>query len=141
MKETALRNAVLMAVSKIGTRLFRNNTGTGWVGKVQKFAANTQTIVGPGDVVIRDARPFHAGLCVGSSDLIGWHPVVVTQEMVGETIAVFTAVELKTGRLKATPEQTNFLAQVTANGGVGVVAYSPDDALGAIRKPATLGGE
>jgi len=37
---------------------------------------------------------------VKSSDEIGWTPVVITQEMVGKTIPVFTAFENKTDKFK-----------------------------------------
>jgi hypothetical protein len=73
-------------------------------------------------VLIHDARPLHAGLCEGSSDLIGWTPVTITPDMVGTTIAVFTAVEVKTGRVRVTEAQTRFLDAVTAAGGIARVA-------------------
>lgn len=70
------------------------------------------------------------GLCVGSSDLIGYTPVVITQEMVGRCLAVFTAVECKRERGGGlSPEQRNFLEKVLAAGGIAITARSPEDAV------------
>jgi protein involved in polysaccharide export with SLBB domain len=41
--------------------------------------------------------------------------------MVGTTVAVFTAVEVKTGRVPVTAAQTRFLDAVTAAGGIARV--------------------
>jgi hypothetical protein len=65
-------------------RLFRNNSGM---------------------LFNRDGVPVRYGLGniskkhnakVKSSDEIGWTPVLITPEMVGKTVAVFTAIEIKT---------------------------------------------
>jgi hypothetical protein len=83
---------------------------------------STTVKIGPGDIVLRHARPLHAGLCVGSSDLIGWTPVIITPEMVGHQVAIFTAIEVKTGVLQATKEQFNFVIAVNKSGGkAGIV--------------------
>jgi hypothetical protein len=117
--EQNLLKQIQIAVSSMKTRLFRNNVATAWVGKAQRISATS--------VLIVDARPLHAGLCVGSSDLIGWTEVKVTPEMVGRKIAVFTAIEGKTGRVRVTPEQANFIQQVQAAGGFAGVAREPQD--------------
>ena len=80
-------------------RLFRNNVGL----------ATTSS-----------GHTIRYGLCKGSSDLIGWTQVTITPEMVGEKIAIFTAVELKTKNVKLTKEQANFLEQVKAAGGIAI---------------------
>lgn len=66
----------------------------------------------------------------GGSDLIGWTPVTITPDMVGRTVAVFTAVEVKTPKGKPTEAQINFLHQVKQSGGIAGIARSADDALG-----------
>lgn len=105
-------------------RVFRQNVGMAWAGAAKK-SGNTVTIT--------DARPFHAGLCKGSSDIIGWTSVEITPEMVGQKVAVFTAIECKTATGRPTPEQTNFLERVRAAGGFAGIARCVEDALEIIR--------
>jgi hypothetical protein len=65
------------------------------------------------------------GLCKGSSDLIGWTPVTITEDMVGKKIAVFTAIEVKlnkNGKYKATDLQKAFISAVNNAGGFAGVA-------------------
>lgn len=118
--ETILLKKIQLKLSP-KTILFRNNTGVGWVGKTKK-ATNGNGIY------IEDPRPLHAGLCVGSSDLIGWQTVIITPEMVGRKVAVFVAIEGKTGRQKPTKEQLNFINQVNKSGGIAGCVWSEDQA-------------
>jgi hypothetical protein len=129
--ERAIRNLILKAVSGLGARLFRNNVGMGWAG---------ETTHNNGYVIIRNPRPLNAGLVVGSSDLIGWTPVEITQDMVGTTLARFTALEIKTGRQVARPEQTAFLEAVRGAGGIAAVVYGTADAVAAIRAGRQISG-
>ena len=62
--------------------------------------------------------PIKFGLCVGSSDLIGLTPT-----------GQFLAVEIKTCKGRATPEQLRFIEAVCARGGVAGIARSPAEAL------------
>jgi hypothetical protein len=118
MKETDVQKLVQLQATKLGAVTFRNNVGMGWVGKAIKKGDLT---------IIKNARPLHAGLCEGSSDLIGWTSIEVTPEMVGEKLAVFTAIELKSGRRSSTTEQTNFITNVKKAGGFAGVARDPSD--------------
>ena len=127
MSETDLIKRLQIAASKTQSRLFRNNVGQGWVGKSVHVRGRTTVTLDDGDVVIKNARPLHSGLCVGSSDLIGWHPLVVTPEHIGSRLAIFTAVEGKFGRGQTTKEQAAFLHTVRASGGHGIIARSVDD--------------
>lgn len=97
---------MLLHASVIGMRVFRNNVG-----------------------VLRDATGTYVrfGLCIGSSDVIGWTPVTITPEMVGRELAVFTALECKAGHNTTTEEQGRFLAVVKAAGGIAGVVRSVDD--------------
>ena len=122
--EQHLRKSVLTAVSGLGARLFRVNTGQAWAGKAE--------IQGP-NVFIRNAYPIRMGLCTGGSDLVGWTPVTITPEMVGMRVAVFTAVELKVGRTATTADQDRFLARVRESGGAAGVARSVADAVDLVR--------
>ena len=121
MPEADITNPILTGATKLGARLFRQNAGLGWVGKITRKTAAAITLENP--------RPLHAGLCKGSSDIIGWTPRVITPEMVGQTVAVFTALEVKTGRVATTPEQAAFVRAVQAGGGIAAVVRSTDEAL------------
>ena len=107
MSEQAIQQRIRLAVSRGATRLWRNNTGR-----------------------LRDERGqlVTFGLCPGSADLIGYRSVVVTPDMVGQTLAVFAAVEVKGERGRPTPEQTAFLEHVAAAGGLAGIARSVEDA-------------
>ena len=62
--------------------------------------------------------PIRFGLAVGSSDLIGIAPG-----------GRFLAVEIKTSKGRATPEQLRFIEAVRARGGIAGIARSPAEAL------------
>jgi len=105
--EQSIQQEIRIACSRGQTRLFRNNTGT-----------------------LRDqhGRPVQFGLCKGSADLIGWRTITITPEMVGQQVAVFASIEVKTptGRLRS--EQQQWLDAVQAAGGIAGVARSVSDA-------------
>lgn len=77
----------------------------------------------------RTGRPVQFGLARGSADLIGWRTVTVTPEMVGQRIAVFTSIEVKTSTGRITPAQRSWLAAVRDAGGIAGIARSVHDAL------------
>jgi hypothetical protein len=81
----------------------------------------------PGDVVIRQGRPLHAGLCVGSSDLIGYRQVA--------GVAQFVALEVKSPTGRPTAQQTQFLNHITSAGGCAGIVRSVDDAHTVLRLP------
>jgi len=130
MTEGGLLKKFLLEYSRLGLRLFRNNVGKPWSGKRIGPFKETKTItVNKGDVLLKNARPFHAGLVKGSSDLIGWSTMLITPHMVGKKVAVFTACEVKTKNMKPTKEQTAFVRAVNNQGGIGVIAYDIEDLL------------
>ena len=63
----------------------------------------------------------NAGLGKGSSDLIGWTPIMITQKMVGKKLAVFTAIEVKMPGARTEPkrlfDQTLFIEAIKIDGG------------------------
>lgn len=126
MSEADITNPILKEASRMGARLFRQNVALAWVGKQIKRTPTTITLENP--------RPLHAGLCKGSSDVIGWTPVLVTPEMVGSTLAVFTAIEVKAGRVPVTDEQRKFVAAVVEAGGIARVVRSVAEAVSALRR-------
>lgn len=111
MKEQQLYKELQARHSKFGV-LFRNNTGTAFQGK--RATINSR-------LVITEPRQISFGLCVGSSDLIGWTEKIITPDMIGQKIAIFTALEVKNGNGKATKEQLNFIKQVRKSGGIANV--------------------
>lgn len=134
--ETDLVRRIMLCLGKFpGVRVFRNNTGTAWQGSgVLNVQRSMQVNVQKGDVILKQGRIVHFGLCKGSSDVIGFHSVTVTPEMVGKTVAIFLAPEIKTPTGRATPEQKNFIAQVNAFGGIGFVARSEEEAAELFKK-------
>jgi hypothetical protein len=119
--EHNIQQEIRLALSQTGSRMFRNNVGTGWTGRSVRNK--------DGSITLYDPRPLNTGLCVGSSDLIGWTPVTVTADMVGKRLAVFTAIEVKTPKGKIAPHQTNFIDRVKIEGGIAGVARSANDAI------------
>lgn len=113
MSETNLNRSILLDISHGPTRLFRNNVGS---------------------YKDRQGNWVKYGVCnPGGSDMIGWHQVTITQDMVGCRVPVFFVVEGKVKPNKPTPEQTNFVNAVKRAGGVGVIAYSVEDVRVAIQ--------
>lgn len=117
----ALQNKIRLAVSQIGGRLFGVTVGKFWTGFKVGTLAN-------GDTVLRNARIVNVGL-KGMSDLSGWIPVVVTQEMVGTTVAIYLSVEVKANKDRLSPEQGAWIEVVKGHGGRAGVARSADDAI------------
>jgi hypothetical protein len=116
-----LHREIMLALGAGAARLFRNNVGMGWAGAPILRRED-------GAVVVHNARPLHAGLCDGSSDLIGWRATLITPGMVGQTVALFVAIEAKTGKARATPKQKQFIEVVTSMGGLAGIARNVEDA-------------
>ena len=112
MSEQHIQQHIRLACSTGPVRLFRNNTG-----------------------VLRDAngRPVQFGLCKGSADLIGWTTRTITADMVGQQVAVFTSIEVKTATGRLRPEQRQWLEVVENAGGIAGVARSVADAEALLR--------
>jgi hypothetical protein len=107
--ETDLQQRIRLAVgTRPDARLFRNQVGS---------------LPDP-----RTGRLVTFGLARGSADLIGWRTVVITPEMVGQRVAVFTSIEVKTPTGRMRPEQQAWLGVVRGSGGIAGVARSVQDA-------------
>ena len=119
----------MVRASRIGFRVFRNNVAKAWVGKaIGPFKRKTKVTLDIGDVVIKRARRLHAGLHKGSSDLIGWRTITITEQHLGKSVAIFTALEIKRSKKsKATKEQQNFLDIVEQSGGYAHLLSDPDE--------------
>lgn len=107
-----------IAASRLGARLWRMNVGLSWTGKSEELPN--------GDVLIRNAKPIKSGV-TGMSDGVGFVPVTITQEMVGQKFARYLAVEDKTGKGVATDEQKAFIKMVRSFGGLAGVARNDLD--------------
>jgi hypothetical protein len=119
MTETELQALILRAAgSKPHVRLFRNQVGEGYVGKALRDAEG---------VFLSDARHVRMGLFPGSGDLIGWRTLMVTPDMVGRQIAQFLSIEVKTPTGKLRPDQRNWADQISAAGGLAIIARSTSD--------------
>lgn len=134
MNESNILKLVMMAGTRAGSVLFRNNTGQGWIGRSRRLKAGETLKAHGGELLIYDPRPLHAGLCVGSGDLIGWHTVTITPEMVGRRVAVFLSAETKSAKGRLSGEQKNWQHQIRAAGGVAIVCRSADEFTEALRE-------
>lgn len=117
MLERKIMNKIQIAISGFGARLFRNQVGT---------------------YRLEDGRVLSSGLGPGSSDLIGWHSIVVTQDMVGKRLALFTAIEVKSAKGKVSERQENFIKVVKRSGGVAFVARSTAEAVDKLFKESHI---
>ena len=126
MRENAVMHHQMLALSQSGATVWRNNTGQAWTGDVTRLA--------DGSVLIRNPRPLHAGLCKGSSDLIGIVPHIVTPDDVGRVLGLFLAVESKAPKGRASDAQRNFVEHIQRCGGLAGVARSVDEALAVMRR-------
>lgn len=118
MREADFMRRCMKRASDLGARLFRLNVGLAWTGDVIKNP--------DGSITLRNPRPFKSGV-PGMSDLIGWTPIEITPDMVGQTVAVYTAVETKTLRGRVRDAQVKFIEAVKKSGGKAGVARTDDD--------------
>jgi hypothetical protein len=123
MAEADLMRRLQKAASSLGARLFRQQVGMAWVGKVEDGPGLKR--LGPNDKLIRNARPFHAGV-EGMSDLGGWVPVEVTPDMVGSTVAVYAQVEVKENGRPSTQQLAWIEAVDKAGGRAGIARNEAD---------------
>ena len=117
-KEGDVVNDIRLAASAHNLILFRNNVGKSVIGRPIKFIKKSCMVwLNHGDAVVKSARWIDFGLMKGSSDLIGLEQVVITPEMVGQTIGIFTGLECKTETGNRSPEQETFERVINAAGG------------------------
>jgi hypothetical protein len=114
--ETDLQQRIRLALgTRPDARLFRNQVGS---------------LPDP-----RTGRLVTFGLARGSADLIGWRSIVVTPDMVGRRLAVFTSIEVKTPTGRVRPDQQAWLGVVRGAGGIAGIARSVTDALHMVETP------
>lgn len=116
-----LTNEIRNAVSRVGARLFVMTTGRFWAGHVVGRTSE-------GHLILRNPRLVNVGF-EGLSDLAGYTPITVTQDMVGQTLPVLTVCEVKAGKDRPTPKQLQVIDVVNRAGGRAGIARSIEDAL------------
>ncbi len=110
MSETAIMQDIRLALGACpGIKAWRNNVG---MFKEQK-----------------SGRWIRYGLFNGSADIIGLKTVTITPEMVGQKVAVFLSVEVKTPQApkKLPDDQQAWFDAVQKAGGIAVIARSVED--------------
>lgn len=108
-KESNIQAQIQLALSEHGIVSFRNNIGS---------AVNPHN----GNYV-----QYGVG-GVGGADLICIIPTVITPDMVGQTIGVFGAIEVKTAIGRPSKDQLRFLEIVKQKAGYSGIARSVEDA-------------
>ena len=115
MSETAIQQRIRLALGKLPwVRMFRNN-----VGKLPDPRTGRWVDFGVGGK--------------GGGDLLGWRTITVTPEMVGQQVAQFVSLEVKTATGRVRPEQENWRRVVEQCGGLAAVVRSEEDALRIMR--------
>lgn len=127
--ESTTSQEILPEAMRLGCTLMRNNSGAclDHTGRLVRY--------GLGNV---SKKHFDN---LKSSDYIGITKVVITQEMVGRTLGVFTAIECKERNWnpsktldKREIAQNNFLQWVISQGGFAGFANGVDKLKGILRK-------
>lgn len=103
--ETNIMNKIMLAMSKKGFLCWRNQVGL------------FKTL---------DGRTVNIGI-KGSSDLMAVKPTVITPEMIGQTLAVFVAVEVKTATGRQSEPQKKWQKAVEKLGVKYILARSEND--------------
>lgn len=124
-KESNIFKACQIRASKLGSRLWRQNSGLSWAGKVQRIEKTDEYLLEAGCIVIRRPQAIMAGF-PGISDGGGYCMVTVTPEMVGQSLPVVLQVETKADG-GVTDEQRKFIKHIRGVGGRAGIARSADD--------------
>lgn len=124
-KESNIFKECQIRASKLGARLWRQNSGISWAGRVQRIEETDDYRLEAGCIVIHRPQAIRAGF-PGISDGGGYCMVTVTPEMVGQSLPVLLQVETKADGA-VTDEQRKFIAHVRSVGGRAGVARSADD--------------
>lgn len=118
--EDEVQQLVQIEAAKTGIILMRNNSGAlkDITGRLVRYGLGNTS-----DKINENWK---------SSDLIAITPIVITPEMVGKTIGVFTAVEMKREGWKYSSEkrevaQLNFIEWVNKKGGIAFFCNGVDN--------------
>jgi hypothetical protein len=85
-----------------------------------------------GHFELKDGRRITVGV-PGMSDLQGWKSVVITPDLVGQRVAIYTALEIKAPGNRTEKErlkkQLAFIATVKEHGGIAGMVESVEQAM------------
>lgn len=121
MKETPVAQRVRLLSAQLNMDLWRNNSGA--------FKDDFGNMIRFG--LANDSAEYNK--VVKSSDLIGITPIIITPDMLGQIVGVFTAIETKASDWHMTPSDKRAKAQeafhniVRRAGGFAGFATSADD--------------
>lgn len=107
--EGDLMRRIMKSVSRTGARVSRNNCGVAQYGNGVSVKYG---LFNP-----------------GGADIIGFVPITITPEMVGQKACIFVAMEVKTIHGRPSDHQKNFLATVKNAGGIAGIVRNESDAL------------
>lgn len=119
MSESQLLADILLAHSRGPVRLWRQNAGRAWQGKIISQDRHR--------LVLSPYRAVKLGP-EGLSDLGGGVSVTITEAMVGQSVMIYAGVEGKMAKGRVSPEQRSFIDTVRSMGGRAGVARSVEDA-------------
>ena len=105
--ESVIMKRIQLALSNMNIRLLRNNIGLFYT---------------------KAGFPIRCGLANGSGDLIGWKTIIITKDMIGKKVAVFTSIEVKTESGSLKPQQMAWMRLINNMGGIGICARTPEEA-------------
>lgn len=118
MTEKEIGNEVI----KENPMLFRNDCGVGFVGgKRFQIPFSGKYFAEQGDLVVINPKRISYGLHPGSGDHIGWETITVTPDMIGQKIAVFKSIEIKTAKDRLSDKQKNWFRAVERDGGIAEI--------------------
>lgn len=119
LSESAVQQRVRLKASQQGRRLWRNNVGavTDENGRHVRFGLANESV--------------QMNKILKSSDLIGITPMIITPQMIGQFVGVFTAFEIKRENWKYTGSdrelaQLNYINLVKSLGGFAEFINSAD---------------
>lgn len=128
MSERTIQAEVMRTIGSMpDVRVFRNQVGVGWVGKIRAHDVHNQT------VILENAHRVTMGLHVGSSDLIGWRRRIIVPSDVGMTFAQFLCVEVKSNKGRLSEDQEHWLTTVNKCGGLAFETRSANEAYNLLK--------
>ncbi len=96
--------------------MFRNAVGWG-------IATSPKAVhrMNNGKIMLDHGSPVRFGLFPGSGDMIGYKPTLITPDMVGQTVAIFQSIEVKTEHDKLRPDQRKWNRALIRDGAIAEV--------------------